>query len=87
MNWASAAWGVTLVVVEFGYILLYRAGWKISMASLMINITVALLLAGLGVLFLQGNLAAQTSCGHYLGPVGNLFSAHLNLFVVVSRVA
>ena len=32
LNWASAAWGLTLVVVEFGYILLYRTGWKISIA-------------------------------------------------------
>lgn len=73
MNWASAAWGVTLVVVEFGYILLYRAGWKISMASLMINITVALLLAGLGVLFYKEILLPRQVVGIILGLLGIFF--------------
>ena len=28
LNWASAAWGLMLVAVEFGYILLYRTDRK-----------------------------------------------------------
>ncbi|WP_298587764.1 hypothetical protein [uncultured Megasphaera sp.] len=73
VNWASAAWGVTLVVVEFGYILLYRAGWKISMASLMINITVALLLAGIGVLFYKEILLPRQFVGIILCLMGIFF--------------
>lgn len=73
VNWASAAWGVTLVAVELGYILLYRAGWKISVASIMTNVTVALLLAGIGVLFYKDILLSRQVVGIILCLLGIFF--------------
>ena len=50
-NWSALALGVAIVGLEFGYICLYRAGWKIGVASLVANISLAcvLLLIGLFV--------------------------------------
>ena len=73
LNWASAAWGLTLVAVEFGYILLYRTGWKISTASLLANVSVALLLAGIGVLFYKDVLLPRQIIGIILCLAGVFF--------------
>lgn len=73
INWASAAWGLTLVAVEFGYILLYRAGWKISIASLLANVSVALLLAGIGVLLYKDILLPRQIIGIILCLAGIFF--------------
>lgn len=69
----NAAWGLTLVAVEFGYILLYRTGWKISMASLLANVSVALLLAGIGVLFYKDVLLPRQIIGIILCLAGVFF--------------
>lgn len=73
INWASAAWGLTLVAVEFGYILLYWAGWKISIASLLANVSVALLLAGIGVLLYKDILLPRQIIGIILCLAGIFF--------------
>ncbi|WP_298761958.1 hypothetical protein [uncultured Megasphaera sp.] len=73
INWASAAWGLTLVAVEFGYILLYRAGWKISIASFLANVSVALLLAGIGVLLYKDILLPRQIIGIILCLAGIFF--------------
>ncbi|MBQ8417630.1 MAG: EamA family transporter [Phascolarctobacterium sp.] len=50
-NWSTYALGIAIIGLEFGYICIYRAGWKISVASLVSNISLAcvLLLVGLFV--------------------------------------
>ena len=50
-NWSALALGIAIVGLEFGYICIYRAGWKIGVASLLANISLAcvLLLVGLFV--------------------------------------
>ena len=36
-NWAPVVMGLSVVGLELGYILIYRAGWKVSVASLVAN--------------------------------------------------
>ena len=38
LNWASVVLGASVVALEFGYIAIYRAGWKVSVGSLVANI-------------------------------------------------
>ena len=40
-NWSALALGIAIVGLEFGYICIYRAGWKIGVASLVANISLA----------------------------------------------
>ena len=42
-NWAPVVMGLTVVGLELGYIFIYRAGWKVSVASLVANIALACL--------------------------------------------
>lgn len=43
--------GVAIVGLEFGYIMAYRAGWNISVGSLVANIILAIVLIPVGIFF------------------------------------
>ena len=49
VNWTAAAWSICLIGLEFGYIMAYRAGWNISVCSLVANILLAVILLGVGI--------------------------------------
>jgi len=51
LNWTSIVLGVAIVGLEFGYLMAYRAGWNISVGSLVANIALALMLIPIGILF------------------------------------
>lgn len=42
LNWTAPTLGLAVVALEVGYILTYRAGWKINTASLVTNIALAI---------------------------------------------
>lgn len=50
INWTGVALGLSMVGLEIGYIFIYRTGWKISVASLLTNILLAVILLLIGVL-------------------------------------
>jgi len=51
INWTSFVLGISLIGVEFGYILMYRFGWKMNTGSLLANVCVSLFLILIGGLF------------------------------------
>lgn len=51
LNWTSFALGVAIVGLELGYLLAYRAGWNLSVGSLVANIILAIVLIPIGILF------------------------------------
>jgi drug/metabolite transporter (DMT)-like permease len=53
LNWTSIALGVSIVGLEFGYLMAYRAGWNISIGSLVANIILAVLLIPIGILLFK----------------------------------
>lgn len=50
-NFTAWALGIAIIGLEVGYIFVYRAGWKISTASLTANISLAVILLAVGALF------------------------------------
>ena len=48
LNWTSVALGCSVVGLEFGYLMAYRAGWQISVGTLVANIALALALILVG---------------------------------------
>jgi drug/metabolite transporter (DMT)-like permease len=50
LNWASLLLGFSIVGLEFGYLMAYRAGWNISVGSLVANIALAVALIPVGIL-------------------------------------
>lgn len=69
LNWASYALGVFVVLLELGFLLAYRAGWKVSVAAVYSNVAVGLLLLPIGVLAYRETLSAANAAGIVLAVV------------------
>jgi len=76
MNWTSWALGLALVGLETGYIYLYRAGWKLSLGSLVANITLAVILLLIGLLVFRETVTLRQWAGMAL-CVGGLLLMNL----------
>lgn len=63
VNWASYALGVVVVLLEAGFLLAYRAGWKISVAAVYSNVAVGLLLLPIGYLLYREALTPTNLAG------------------------
>lgn len=73
LNWAPILLGCSVVVLELGYILIYRAGWKMSVASLVANILLACVLIVVGVLLYKERLSMTQVFGMLLCASGLFF--------------
>ena len=76
LNWAPFVLGISLVALEFGYILLYRVGWNISVGSLVCNIILAIILLAIGLLFYRELLSIRQIFGVLLCIAGLFFINH-----------
>ncbi len=65
VNWASVILALAISGIEVGFLLAYRAGWKISLAALITNTSVALLLVPIGIL----GFAEKFSLNHIFGVI------------------
>ena len=72
-NWAPYVLGFVIVGLELGNILMYRAGWNISLGSLVSNISLAVILLALGVLFYKESINTSQVFGIGLCIVGLIF--------------
>lgn len=63
MNWTTYALGVAIVGLEFGFLCVYRAGWKISTANLFASITLACVLLIVGFLLYKEALSLRQILG------------------------
>ena len=74
-NWTAFALGIAIVALEFGFICIYRAGWKISVASLVANISLACILLLVGVLLYREAVSARQVIGMLLSAAGLILIA------------
>ena len=70
INWASVGLGAVIVGLELGFLLAYRAGWDLSLANLVSNTTVALLLIPFGLLLFKEQLSLVNILGVILAIAG-----------------
>ena len=70
LNWTSVALGLAILGLEIGFLLAYRAGWELSMASLVSNTTVSLLLVGVGLSFFREKISFWNGAGVLLCLLG-----------------
>ncbi len=70
LNWASIALAFTLVGLELGFLLAYRAGWNISLAGLVSNTTVAMLLLPVGLILFRERLSGVNAVGVVIALLG-----------------
>lgn len=70
LNWTSLVLGIAVFGLEFGFLLAYRAGWNISLGSLVANSMVALALIPVGVLIYHEGFELYKIFGVVLCLVG-----------------
>jgi drug/metabolite transporter (DMT)-like permease len=63
LNWTSYALAFTLIGLELGFLLAYRAGWNISLGAAVSNVTVMLLLVPVGLLWFREKLSLVNLVG------------------------
>lgn len=72
-NWAPIVLGFVIVGLELGNILMYRAGWNISLGSLVCNISLAIILIVLGLLFYKETITSSQAFGIGFCMIGLIF--------------
>ena len=70
LNWASYALALAIVGLEMAYILAYRAGWRISIAAVLVNTTVTMLLIPIGLLAFKERLSPLNVAGILVAIAG-----------------
>lgn len=70
LNWTSVVLGVAIIGLEFGNLCIYRAGWKISVGSLVSNITLACVLLLVGVILFQETITLRRLLGVLVCVIG-----------------
>ncbi len=70
VNWASFAVGLAIVGIEMGFLLAYRAGWNISLAALIANVAVTVILLPVGLLAFKERLTSGQVIGMVLCVAG-----------------
>lgn len=63
LNWVPFAFGLCIIGLEFGNLNIYRLGWKISVAPLVCNISLALVLLVVGALLYKEVISLRQIAG------------------------
>ena len=69
-NWAAAVLALSVIAIEGGYLIAYRKGWRISIASLACNATVAIMLLLVGLMVYREKVTARNAGGMALCAMG-----------------
>jgi multidrug transporter EmrE-like cation transporter len=63
LNWATYALAFSLVGLELGFLLVYRAGWNIGIAAVLVNVVASLLLVPVALYVFKDRLSAVNIIG------------------------
>ena len=72
-NWVPFAFGLTLVGLEVGFVFAYRAGWQVSILSIVQSAFLAIALIFVGYLLFKEALTANKLIGIVICLVGLYF--------------
>ena len=70
LNWTTLTLGVAVVGIELGFLLGYRAGWRISLLQIMVSTSVTLLLIPLGLAAFREKVSGVNVAGVVLCLAG-----------------
>ena len=70
LNWTTVVVGISVVGLEFGYLMAYRTGWNISVGSLVANIILAVMLIPIGILFFKEGFGINKILGSVFCIIG-----------------
>jgi uncharacterized membrane protein len=75
LNWAVPLLGLAIVGIEFGYLMAFRSGWKISLVALVGNVIASLLLVPLGLMLLKEQVKIPNMIGIALCLIGLMLAS------------
>ena len=70
LNWTSIVLGFSIGGLEFGYLMAYRSGWNISIAPLVSNVILTLMLIPVGILLFKEGFGLNKIFGTSLCIIG-----------------
>ena len=62
-NWTAFVLGIVIVGLELGYLLAYRNGWQMKTASVTANITLAIVLIFVSLIFYKESITVKQIAG------------------------
>jgi drug/metabolite transporter (DMT)-like permease len=72
LNWASVLLGIAIVGIEFGFLLVYRSGWNLGLAAVLVNVVASLILVPVAILFFKDRFSWVNIVGIAVCLVGLL---------------
>lgn len=57
LNWASFLLAIAIVGIEFGFLLVYRSGWNLGIAAVLVNVVASLILVPVAIFFFRDKIS------------------------------
>ena len=57
LNWASIGLAIAVVGIEFGFLLVYRSGWNLGIAAVLVNVVASLILVPVAVFVFKDKIS------------------------------
>ena len=70
LSWIQLALAITVMMIELGFLLMYRYGWRLSTGNLVTGVFVNIILVSLGVAFLGEKVSNINMIGIVLSIIG-----------------
>jgi drug/metabolite transporter (DMT)-like permease len=70
LNWVQLALAVSVIMIELGFLLMYRYGWQLSTANIITGVFVNLFLIGIGSILLGEKVNGLNAVGIVLCIIG-----------------
>jgi len=70
LNWASIGLAIAIVGIEFGFLLVYRAGWHLGIAAVLTNVVASLILLPVAILLFKDKISWVNIAGIFVCLIG-----------------
>lgn len=70
LNWASVLLAIAIVGIEFGFLLVYRSGWNLGIAAVLVNVVASLILLPVAIFFFKDKISWVNVVGIIVCLVG-----------------
>jgi drug/metabolite transporter (DMT)-like permease len=57
LNWATFLLALSIIGLEVGFLLVYRSGWNLGLAAVLVNVVASLLLVPVAIFFFKDKLS------------------------------
>ncbi len=57
LNWASIGLAIAIVGIEFGFLFVYRSGWNLGIAAVLVNVVASLILVPVAIFFFKDKIS------------------------------